>query len=271
MAEAQNAHTQDLMFISGFPLCKEWMELCMDRHYGDFCWKTCAIYMASEHDNRQKQSFGSTLYEYLDSICFKGEQTWAFCQSFLGKAIHCTPDQARDLSYLTALHKEICDEVADWCPTCEPLSAEECKEKGVPCTEWRPEDYHLLPIFRRLLVIIDEIPTGGQFDLPKFPEAKARLVFTQDERGGMTIDPVSIPGLCAKYNVEPTDNPNVVAGDLGAVLEIVTSLWEQERPHLTYLDPIVKKLQERLKFKTQDTEAFWQSLREKDEARSNDK
>ena len=87
----------------------------------------------------------------------------------------------------------------------------------------------------------------------------------------MTIDPVSIPGLCAKYNVEPTDNPNVVAGDLGAVLEIVTSLWEQERPHLTYLDPIVKKLQERLKFKTQDTEAFWQSLREKDEARSNDK
>lgn len=28
------------------------------------------------------------------------------------------------------------------------------------CTEWRPEDYHLLPIFRRLLSIIDEIPTS---------------------------------------------------------------------------------------------------------------
>lgn len=56
--------------------------------------------------------------------------------------------------------------------------------------EWCPEDYHLLLIFRRLLVIIDEIPIDDSFDHPKFPEAKAQLVFIQDERGNMAIDPI---------------------------------------------------------------------------------
>lgn len=36
------------------------------------------------------------------------------------------------------------------------------------------------------------------------------------------------------------------------LLDIVVSLWEQERPHLTYLDPIVDKFQESLKFRVQD-------------------
>lgn len=81
--------------------------------YRDFCWKICSIYMASEDDTKMKQSFGGSLYEYLDSICCKGEQTWAFYQSFLAKAIHCTPDQARDRPFLTSFHKEICDKVAN--------------------------------------------------------------------------------------------------------------------------------------------------------------
>ncbi|OJJ35939.1 hypothetical protein ASPWEDRAFT_41164 [Aspergillus wentii DTO 134E9] len=261
MVELDNAHRQQMAFASGFPLDKEYIERVMDHHdYQDFCWKVCAIYVASGDDTKKKQGFGTSLYEYLDSVCFKGEQTWAFCESFLAKAIHCTPDQARSLSYLTSFHKEICDKVANWCPPCEPLSAEECREKRVGCTEWRPEDHHLLPIFRRLIVIIDEIPTDGPFEHPNFPKSKARLVFTQDERGNMAIDPISIPDLCAKYNVQASHNPSVVTGELDTVLEIVTSLWEQERPHLTYLDPIVEKLQERLKFKVQDIEAFWRGL-----------
>ena len=85
----------------------------------------------------------------------------------------------------------------------------------------------------------------------------------------MAIEPISIPDLCTKYNFKTTDNPSVVTGGLDALLETVTSLWEQERPHLTYLDQTVDKLQERLKYKVQDTEIFWQILREREEARSN--
>lgn len=67
------------MFVSEFPLCKEWMKRCMDhRVYRDFCWKICVVYMASEDDRKAKQGFGSALYGFLDGICFKGEQTWAF-------------------------------------------------------------------------------------------------------------------------------------------------------------------------------------------------
>ncbi|KAI9929608.1 hypothetical protein MW887_001082 [Aspergillus wentii] len=258
MAELDNAHRQQKAFASGFPLDKEYIETVMDHHdYQDFCWKICAIYVASGDNTKQKQVFGTSLYEYLDSIYFKGEQTWAFCESFLAKAIHCTPEQARDLSYLTSFHKEICDKVADWCPSCEPLSAVECKEKGVACTEWRAQDHHLLPIFRKLIVIIDEIPTEGPFKHPIFPKAKARLVFTQDYRGNIAIDPpIGIPDLCAKYKVTAPDNPSVVTGELDTALKIVASLWEEERLHLTYLNPIVEKLQERLKYKMQDVEAF---------------
>ena len=90
----------------------------------------------------------------------------------------------------------------------------------------------------------------------------------------MGIDPISIPDLCAKNNVKPTDdpdnpdNPNVVVGELDTVLYIVVSLWEQERSHLTYLDLIVDKLQESLKFRVQD-ENFCQGLHERKAARSN--
>lgn len=76
MAEVENADYQEIMFVLGFPLCKEWIERCMGHKvYRDFCWKICAIYMASRDDTKKIQSFESTLYEYLDSICFKGEQT----------------------------------------------------------------------------------------------------------------------------------------------------------------------------------------------------
>lgn len=226
--------------------------------------------MASAEEARKKQSFGNFLYEYIDSIWFKGEQTWVFCSSFLAKSIHCTPDQAKDLFYLTSFHQEYCDKVSNWYPSCEPLSAGECREKGVPYTEWRPEDYHLLPIFRRLLIIIEEVPTDvPPYFLSKMPIAMARLVFTEDQKGRMEIDPISVPDLCAKYNVMTTDDPNVVMGKLSTVLEIVISLWEQERPKLTYLDPIVDRLQERLKFKVQDIEAFSRGLHEKENARAN--
>lgn len=92
------------------------------------------------------------------------------------------------------------------------------------CSEWRPQDYHLLAIFQGLLVVIDEISIDEPFNHPNFPKAKVRLVFTQDERGNMAIDSISIPDLCAKHNVQTSDNPSVVTGELDTVLEIVTSL-----------------------------------------------
>lgn len=85
----------------------------------------------------------------------------------------------------------------------------------------------------------------------------------------MVIDLISIPDLCAKNDVKTTDdpdNPNVVVGELDTTG--YRSL-EQERSHLTYLDPIVEKLQERLKFRVQDHKNFCQSLHERKEARSN--
>lgn len=264
LAERDNARRQEAMFLVGFQFCKEWIErvekILDHMHYRDFCWKLCAIYMASVDDVRSKQVFGGPLYDYLDSICFKGEQTWAFCDSFLAKVLHCSPEQVRDLPDLINSHGKLCNKVSDtWCPCCEPLSAEECGERDMLCTEWRPEDYLILPIFQRLFIIIDEIPTDGtpKYE-PDFQKAKARLVFIQDQTA---TNPINVPDLCTKYsNINSTDIPNVAIGELGALVEVVMSLWEQERPHLTYLDSIVDKLQERMKFKVRDNEIERQRL-----------
>lgn len=258
VAEGEISRRQDRMFTAGFPLCKEWIEEPIhSTDNPDFCWKLCAIYVASIEDERTKQWYGSSLYKYLDRIFFQGEQTWVFCEHFFAKAIHCSPEQARDLPYLIDSHKQICNRVSNWCPGCEPLSAEECIKKDVLCTEWRPEDHLLLPIFQRLLVIIDEIPTSGPYDHPDFAKAKGRMVFIQDEK---TADPVNVPDLCTKYGIYPTDHPNVVMGELDALVKAVIALWEQEKARLTYLDSIVGKLQERLKFTLQDREIERQRL-----------
>lgn len=252
------------MFLVGFEFCKEWIERVgksLDHiQYRDFCWKLCAIYMASADDVRSKQIFGGPLYNYLDSICFKGEQTWAFCDSFLAKVIYCSPEEAQDLPDLISSHGKLCNKVSNnWCLCCEPLSAEECREKEMLCTEWRPEDYLILPIFQRLFIIIDEIPTDGPPNYePDFRKAKCRLVFTQDQTA---TDSINVPDLCTKYsNINSTDNPNVAIGEIGTLVEVVMSLWEQERPRLTYLDSIVDKLQERMKFKVRDNQIERQRL-----------
>lgn len=258
-AESENAHRQELMFAVGFDLLNEWIEgelSYLDNiHCLDFCWKLCAIYMATADSDRSKQSAGHRLYDYLDRICFKGEQTWAFCNSFFGKVIRCSPEEAQDLPGLIQYHRNACDKVTNlWYPRCEPLSAEECVERDLPCTEWRPEDYLILPIFRKLVIIIDEIPFSDEpYCTPDLQKAKGRLVFTREIQDQTATSSISIPDLCAKYgNISPSDNPNVAIGKLGDLVEVVMSLWEEEKPHHTYLGPIVEKLQERMKFKLRD-------------------
>lgn len=232
--------------------------------YQDFCWKTCAIYMVSEDNTRMKQSFGGSLYKYLENICFKCEETWTFCESFLVKVIHCTLDQARISLILHLSTRKFASRSSIGVRAESHSMQRNARKKSCFALSGVLKTITFCPSSRgsSLLLMSHHIIT------PNPPKQRPDWYLFRIIEGRWQLIP-SVSWFVYQVQCQDNQHSQCFYGGSGRFIGIVASLWEYGRPHITYLDQIIDKFQERLKFKVKDIEIFWKSLSERKEVRSN--